>query len=498
MKFPFHPFPVLIISGISLIFNFLQAQPFQWQVWEERSASCKFTVRADSILALTPDLFVIHLGKESILFRESPFRPLSREKRTAFLSLNQRFFGKKTGGIWKLYECRHPEKPGFGNFQELKCWRKQIIAVSAEGTFFFPEEGDEIQADSLKSYPDKLHFFQKDGILWVDSLLARHFYKTGSGNRGFNQPWFSYVLSDSNWIPLNGRGLIFKALSASFWWNDTTLLDTSELGVFMQTPSRIRRRTGDSVRIIDRNFLCLYNQKKTFVFTSQGRKMAVPFSLQQKSVCDSICGLRLAKNWLLLSQRGNRYPIKPVVTELGPQSGGLLLARAGRRWGCTDLSGIIRISCRYDSLLPLSMGLIAARIGNSWGFLNRDERIVIQPNYDSVQPFRDSVSLVGRDGKFGLLRMDGSLSFKCEFDAMQLLKNRKWKLRKELWTGIGDPKGFFLLKPRYSNIIETQTGLWMVERDGRNGLFNQNGALLMPLEYSLIIPDSDHGLLIAR
>jgi hypothetical protein len=81
---------------------------------------------------------------------------------------------------------------------------------------------------------------------------------------------------------------------------------------------------------------------------------------------------------------------------------------------------------------------------------------------------------------------------------MQSIKNRKWKLRKELWTGIGDPNGFFLLKPRYSNIIETPSGLWKVERDGRQGLYNQKGAPLLPLEYSLIIPDSDHGLLIAR
>jgi hypothetical protein len=161
-------------------------------------------------------------------------------------------------------------------------------------------------------------------------------------------------------------------------------------------------------------------------------------------------------------------------------------------------TGIIRISCRYDSLLPLSQDRMGAKIGNVWGFLDRDERIRIQPNFEFIQPFKDSLCLVKQDGKWGLLKLNGQLELSCHFDYITQTSSGKWILKRGDWMGIADIKGKILLNTRYSNIIEAPPDLIRVERDGRTGLFNSKGNALLLLEFSRILPDYIHRILIAR
>jgi hypothetical protein len=69
---------------------------------------------------------------------------------------------------------------------------------------------------------------------------------------------------------------------------------------------------------------------------------------------------------------------------------------------------------------------------------------------------------------------------------------------KDKWTGMASFRGKILLKPRYSDIIDAQSGYIRVERDGHYGLFDSSGTLILPLESKRIIPDQANGVLIAR
>ncbi len=498
MKITFRPLFLCFFTWSVLVFTqSISAQPFQWQVSDMESGKWKFSLNADSLRFLSQELFVANLGKESIFFREDPLHPLLRRPASDFRALNKRFFAEKEEKGWQLLECRNPGKARLETFKRIICWKGQVLAEGSQQWKLIPETGEEIPADSVQIFQDRLLLFRSDGILSLDSLFQGRFYKSSGQRRKFNAPWFSCLLSDSSWIPLKG-GAFLREMPGSFWWNDSTLLDSSSREVYWQSPGRSRQKIGDSVVVESARLLWVKSGKQSFLLFSNGKKIALKPHLERKVLNDSLCAVRAAIGWTIFSSAGNKHPLKSVITEIGKCSGNWILVRAGKRWGCADHSGIIRISCRYDSLLPLSQDRMGAKIGNVWGFLDRDERIRIQPNFEFIQPFKDSLCLVKQDGKWGLLKLNGQLELSCHFDYITQTSSGKWILKRGDWMGIADIKGKILLNTRYSNIIEAPPDLIRVERDGRTGLFNSKGNALLPLEFSRILPDYIHRILIAR
>jgi len=499
MKIPF-----LRILGICfLALNWLNcpkssAQPYLWQVADYTTGRQETSALADSIFYISEDLFTLNLKGETFIFKSSLFQPCYRSKKVEIKALNESFFAGKSGNFWQLFETKKPREPRAEKFLNLSLWNGQVLAQKAEGYALIPETGEEIACDSIQVCANRLMLYRKDGILVLDSLFAGHFYKTTGSRRRFNDPNFTYLLDDSLWIPLDGSGKTLAHKPGAFWWNDTCVMDTSASEVWLQSPGKRRNRIGDSLVYISPRQLWIKNGKQSFLLFSNGRKVPVIPHAERKTICDSLCALRFPTSWVLISQNGNRYPMKPGITSIGEKTADWVLLKAGKRWGCADHNGIIRISCRYDSLLPASQGLMAAKIGQVWGFLDQYERIRIQPNFQSVQAFRDSVSLVCQDGKWGLIDLKGNPALPCTFDRITQSRYDKWILEKSSWKGIASTRGKILLNTRYSDIIEPELDLIWVTRNGKAGLFNQKGLAIVPLEFSQIVIDQPHQKFVLR
>jgi len=499
MKIPF----LRILGVCFLAWNWVScpkssAQPYLWQVADYATGKEEISALGDSLFYLSKDLFTLNLKDETFIFRSSLFEPCYRGKKQEIKPLNESYFAGKSGLQWQLFETRNPQKPRPDKFLSLSIWHGQVLAQKLDGFLLIPEAGEEISCDSVEVYPDRLLMYRKDGILALDSLFARYYYKTTGSKRKFKEPDFTYLLDDSLWIPLDGSGKTLIHKPGAFWWNDTCLLDTSASDVWFQSPGKRRSRIGDSLVYISSRQLWIKNGKQAFLLFSNGRKVPVKPHTEKKPVGDSLCALRFPTSWVLISQNGNRYPMKPSITGIGEKTANWFLVKAGKRWGCADYNGIIRISCRYDSLLPASQGLMAAKIGQVWGFLDQNERIRIQPNFQSVQAFKDSVSLVCQEGKWGLINLEGNPALSCTYDRITQSRYDKWILEKGSWKGIASTKGKILLNTRYSDIIEPELDLVWVIRNGKAGLFNKNGLALVPLEFSQILIDQPHQKIVLR
>ena len=495
------PSKVRIFSFLFLLlpeFAFLcQGQPFRWTVHEANKGDFIFSVRADTLFGLSKDLFAARLGDEHILFRRDPFHPVSRLKKSDIKPLIPGFFAVRQEDGWKLFQAESAGPARAETYRDFRIWKDCILASSQQDFLLLLPSGEEIRADSVQFSGERMLLFKEDGILLMDSLLKGRFYRTSSENRKFNSPHYSYLLNDSSWIPLTG-GASFSEKQHSFWWNDSCLLDSSSGEVWIQTPSLKRKKIADSVVVESPFVLWMASGKRQWLRFRNGKKILLKPHLQRKALNDSICAVRYAKGWVFHSSSGNRYPLKPVISDIGIQTGPWFMVRANKRWGCADHTGIIRISCRYDSILPMSQGRMAVKLGKEWGFLDADERIRIQLNYHSVQPFRDSVCLAGRDGKSGLIQPDGSELLPFLYDRIWPSDNGNWLLMKDKWTGLASFRGKILLKPRYSDIIEAPSGCIRVERDGHYGLFDSSGKPILPLESDRIIPDKANEVLISR
>jgi hypothetical protein len=498
MKFPFSRFFVITLCWFASVPDGSEAQPWQWHVYPQDGGSPVLSVKADSLIYLGNKLFAAISKQESILFSETPLQPVLRKDKTTFQKLNKDFFLAKSAGQWSLYSYSNPGRPVMENAREFQSWKNMALMKTDTEWLLFKNGAEPVRFDSAAFSSEKLILFQPKGILCLDSQKNEHFIHAAAAIRVINYPWNSSILCDSLWIPLKPGGKMQRNLPGSVWWNEQCLLDTGITGWHMQDLSGIRKKIGDAGKILGPDALWLKSGGKEFILFSGGRRVSVPPSSDQKMIGDSLYALRLAGNWMLLDYKGRQYQIKKEVSEVISGGNGVVLVKSGKRWGCTDLSGIIRISCRYDSLLPIKDRRIAAKIGSLWGFLDQEERIIVQPNYEIVSSFRDSAALVKRNRKWGLLKVDGGTLLECEFDAVIPLRNKLWKVKKGNWFGIYGPAGNFLLNTRYSDIIETQSGLFQVERDGKKGLFSERGKLILPLEFQQIIPDPPHRILICR
>jgi hypothetical protein len=499
MQFPFGSLFISFLLCFFLCKNRVFSQPFQWQAFNETADSLRFSIRADTLYAIGPGLFTAVMNEEHMVFQGNPLHPLFRTRLSRLFALNQRWFSEDCSGTYQLRECRNPRIIFRSNLRRIHVWNQQVITEDSEGRLLcYIGDSEPMQADSFRILAGKFFAFRSGGISIIDSLLKESFVKTSGKFRRFNALNPTYVLCDSTWIPLNGRSLLFRERPGAFWWNDSCLLDTSGRTVYLQSPSLSRRKIGECIRLLSSDILWLQSGKKFFIVFRNGKKVAVPAAVEMRVMSEDLCAIRLPANWILVSRRGQLLSVKPEVSDIRNQSGAYLMVQSGKRWGMTDLSGILRISCRYDSLLPVREGRIPAKIGGFWGYLDKDEHIRVQPHFESVQPFADSLGLVKRNGKWGLIRPDGSYLLECDYHAISPMSKQKWKLSRGLWKGIFSSKGNFLLNTRYSDIIETQTGLFQVEREGKKGLFSKSGTGILPIEYSVIQTEIQFRSLICR
>jgi hypothetical protein len=487
-----------VIAFFSLSCQRIHSQSFIWQIRDGISGEVRFSVKADSIFGIARDVFAIRMKSETILIRNNPLQPFQRITSGTVIPLNDQFFSIQGKEGLRLQSFSNPGLNTPGSISEIQNWRKQILARTNENWVYMPQEGEYVRADSMQVFSSHLFLFQPAGTFWVDSSLKVHYFKKEAGRVRVNIPFFTYLYNGKLWVPLRGRGNPFHGQENAVWWNDTSLIDTSSSEAYLQTPFRTRYRLGEKVKVLNKNVLWIRNGEKEYLLFSSGKKIVVPHALDMKMLNESICALRHSGSWVIYHPGGSRSSVKVEVTEMISESEGVVLVKSGKRWGCTDLSGIIRISCRYDSLLPCKQGRIAARLASFWGFLDCNERITAQPNFDWVMTFSDSVTAVRRGKKWGLIRLDGTFLLECEFDGLSVLSDGKWLVQKGVWKGIFKPGSNFLLNTRYSDIIEAPSGFFQTEREGKQGLFNASGKVVLPVEFARILYDPKYNVLLSR
>jgi hypothetical protein len=149
-----------------LIFSFLKlgfcavtfGQPHQWQVTDLKG-KIKFSISADTIYSLLPDVFVSVLGKESTLFKSDPFFPSRKDLGAQFLPLNQEFYSVRKGNYSQVISFHSEEKPLNYFFLELGVWAGKVLGRTEKGWVFRPGEPEELWGDSIQKTRDFLLLF---------------------------------------------------------------------------------------------------------------------------------------------------------------------------------------------------------------------------------------------------------------------------------------------------------------------------------------------------
>lgn len=487
---------LILLSG-TILSGFGQSKPRLWHV-ADISGQNLFSVWADTVNSVDKNLYSFRLGDEGYLIKDTPLGLLARRKNMSWAAVLPGIVQQKSGGkAFKLIHSNTLIPVSSLDFDEIRLFQNSILVkvVNKPQWIWQPGKSEEIWADSISTLGEKLLLWTSKGLVFVNKELNVNFIAINNKQRNFS-PGMAYFLSDSLWNSVNGQYRSFKLRPNSYWWNDTTYLDSSNRITNLQSPNISFKKLGDSVFVFSSGFLKYKERKTWFVRTASGKKIKTGPILDFNMINDTLLSVKTKKGLKLIAASGFNSDVNKTIGWLGFFQEGLLLAKAGKRYGFIDLHGLIRIACRYDTILPFVEGLSAARIGSQWGFLDRNERIAIQPHFERVSTFRNGHASVFRESKWALINRQGEAVLPFDYDKIEPEIGSGWKIVRQGWTGWANSNGNIVIQPKYFNSIEAQAGCHKVVRDGRFGLIDSSGKKILPLEFQQISIDSTQGLIL--
>jgi len=185
------------------------------------------------------------------------------------------------------------------------------------------------------------------------------------------------------------------------------------------------------------------------------------------------------------------------------------------KWGYIDKKGDTAIPHIYDSARDFSNGLASVKKGHKWGVIDKTGREVIVPAYDFIGKYENSLAYFVKNGKYGLIDKRGEV-FKPPVNDFIYFSDGIFKMYKDRKTVVVDEHG---QETDYDMPIEEgarliynpfETYEWLsryipnrilksgeckefagsflcVKRDdGKEGLFEKSGKMILPFIYDKI------------
>lgn len=475
---------------------FCQTKPKIWNA-ADTTGKTHFSVFADTLVVIDQGLFQVQIKGENILFREDPFQVILKTKSSKWSPIMPGLYQQEDESGISLMDSKTGKRVSQRKFERIIKSESGLLAKEKQKPIWIwrPGQPEELEVDSFTENTQNQLLWTSKGMVVVDKNQRTNFISLPPSDRKFS-PGFDYLLADSQWICLNRKQPDFSSFSGGFWWNDTAYLDTLKNLVYLQTPTQTRKKIADSARVASNQFLLIKQKRTWFVLTSMGKKIKTQKPNGWKILNDSLLAIKTSKNWRIVSLTGHFAEVNKTITEIHHFQDGLLLAKAGKRFGFIDLHGFIRIACRYDTILPFFNGRAAFRLENQWGCLDKNEKIIIQPHFEEISGFRNGIAAASRDKKWGLINFNGDIILPFEYDSISPERHSGWKIQRKGWKGWADVEGKIRIQPKYFNSIGVSGSWHKVIRESRIGLINPEGTIILPTDYQYITLQNAQGLIL--
>lgn len=228
------------------------------------------------------------------------------------------------------------------------------------------------------------------------------------------------------------------------------------------------------------------------------------------AVWDFVDGLAIARQGAQMGylQRDGGWFIAPAWDEAWRYANGYaVVAKAGKH-GYLDPRGNLAIEPQFDEADEFGTHAIArVRLGATYGLIRDDGSFVVEPVYSRLEWFEACGGwLIEQNGRQGLLRIDGAPWLSPQWEALECLARNQLLLVRDQnrcgaihWDGEQAlPCEYQDLQARYPNGVRTSNAVtfadnyWqsgapvelIARRDGRAGLIDATGRVLLPFSFS--------------
>ena len=169
-----------------------------------------------------------------------------------------------------------------------------------------------------------------------------------------------------------------------------------------------------------------------------------------------------------------------------PFSEGLARVLLNGKWGFINKKGAEVIPPQYEDAISFEDGLARVRLNKKWGMINKTGETVIPFEYYFIYPFVNNEA-EAYTGKYTLERSKLKLKYgkiNKKGEITEAFKNYKEKkIDYSAKFGYKNMDGKEIIPPIYDKPIKFHRGLAIVHLNGRQGLMNLHGHLIIPIEY---------------
>ena len=156
---------------------------------------------------------------------------------------------------------------------------------------------------------------------------------------------------------------------------------------------------------------------------------------------------------------------------------GLARVVADGKYGCIDKEGKEVVSPKYEEVDNFSEGLAVVKADGKWGYIDKEGKEVVSPKYEDAGGFSRGLAKVEADGKWGYIDKEGKEVISPKYEISWYFGKNTESLR--------IPSGI-VYNYDYDYEGEFSDGLIVVIKDGKAGVINQEGEVIIPTIYDYI------------
>jgi len=269
--------------------------------------------------------------------------------------------------------------------------------------------------------------------------------------------------------------------------------------VDLQTFSFVVQCIYKSIRQNSLNKLELINAKgrDLLLFTNDGPQVIYPSTekLEQYST------VRKFKNGFAIVRKDDKYGfIDDSYNEIAPciydkasafEDGIAIVKREGK-YGCIDESGNEFIPLKYDDFLPFTHGLAVVKIGELYGAVNTKGQIIIPVEYQLLADItllgNTPILMAAKGRRIGAVDKKNNVIVPFEYDLLEPVFFGTIIVMKDGKKGVYNKKGELVVEVAYDEIKTSsyESGTYSVCNDGKWGVLDKNGENITQLIYDKI------------
>ena len=154
-------------------------------------------------------------------------------------------------------------------------------------------------------------------------------------------------------------------------------------------------------------------------------------------------------------------------------------------YGLVDRMGQFTIPAKYDECGEMSEGFVYAAKGEKYGYLNARGEIIVDFKYNNASDFSNGLAVVEKDSLSGYIDTTGQVVIDFVYDWAEPFRgDYPARMRKNGKFGLINRQGEVLVEPVYSAIGDFSDGYFLAARENTYGFINLRGEEVIPFEFN--------------